>query len=195
MKKFINILIIIVVFGAGYYLITNNENPRSTQNTQKVTYNKSDVGLKFEYPTGPSGYVLDERMPVDLGTGLVRVVILTRSEDALQHAPVGGEFPPVITIAIFENPKKQSSRVWADENTQYSNINLAQGEITETVVGGANAISYFADGLYASENRVVAHGENVYVITGQFIEENSPIHQDFVSILNSITFIPKPGQE
>jgi len=77
----------------------------------------------------------------------------------------------------------------------YSNINLKTSEPAEKVVGGANAITYMADGLYASENAVIAHGGNIYVVTGQFIDANSDIRLDFEPLLNSIRFIPKPSQE
>jgi hypothetical protein len=73
-------------------------------------------------------------------------------------------------------------------------FNLATGEIGEAVVGGANAIRYMADGLYASENIVVAHGDHMYVINGQFMEQNAPIRSDYQALVESIRFIPAPGQ-
>lgn len=197
MKKLLYIIAAIIIAVAGYYLYIywalGNDSAGQATNTY-VTYSKSDVGLEFSYPEGPEGYVVEERMPVDLGTGLIKNIILTRTEDTLNPPPVGGEGAPVINIAVFENTKKQFPRTWADENIQYSNINLAMGEIGEAVVGGANAIRYMADGLYASENIVVAHGDYMYVITGQFMDENSPIRRDYQPLVESIRFIPAPGQ-
>jgi hypothetical protein len=199
MKKIIYILIVVALLIGGYYLYMywalGNDSVGVDQTPQtKSTYSKSDIGLEFDYAEGPDGYVIDERMPVDLGTGLIKNIILTRTDDTLNAPPAGGEGPAVITISVFENTKKQFPRTWADENIQYSNINLIRGEVEETVVGGANAIRYMADGLYASENVVVAHGDNVYVITGQFIDQDSPIHRDYQDLVNSIRFIPAPGQ-
>lgn len=159
-----------------------------------LTYSQSDIGLEFDYPEGPLGYVVDERMPVDLGTGLIKNIILMRTEDTLHEPPVGGEAPPAIVISVFGNTKKQFPRSWADENIQYSNINLVTGEVEEAVVGGANAIRYMTDGLYKSENVVVAHGDHVYIITGQFMDLNSPIHREYQVLVESVRFIPTPGQ-
>ena len=196
MKKiFIAVVVIALAVGGYYYLKINDSKTGESPEGQKAVYSKNDIGLQFEYPAGPAGYVVEERMPVDLGTGLTRVIILTRTEDSTKTPPEGGEGPPVIAISVFENPKKQFARTWADENMQYSNINLAQGDISEAVVGGANAIRYMADGLYASENIVVAHGDSVYVVTGQFIDANSDLRRDFAPLVSSITFIPKSGQE
>lgn len=188
MKKLVSILILLALVGLGYYAL--KEGKGAGPNTEKGTYSRSEVGLEFDYPAGPGGYVVDERMPVDLGTGLLRNIILMQSEDAEQEPPVGGEGPPVIVISVFENAEKQFPRSWAEENIQYSNLNLLQGEVEEDVVGGANAIRYMADGLYASENVVVAHGDNIYVITGQFMDQESDIRRDFGVLVESVRFIP-----
>lgn len=189
MKKILISLVVLVLVVAGYLFLNIDSKKSEAQYTK---YTSPEIGLEFDYPTG---YVLDERMPVDLGTGLIKVIILERSEDKSKEPPVNSEGAPTITISVFENNKKQFVGVWADENIQYSNINLKQGEIKEVVVGGANAIQYKADGLYASNNAVVAHGDSVYVITGQFIDQNSDLQKDFQPILESIKFIPKPGQK
>ncbi len=204
MKKIILILIAIALLVGGYYLymywaLGNDSVPRNdaveevTTNSD-VTNSQSEIGLEFDYPEGPDGYIAEERMPADLGTGLVKNIILTRTEDTLNGVPAGGEYPPAILISIFENSQKQFPRTWADDNTQYSNINLVMGEVQETVIGGANAIRYMADGLYASENIVVAHGDHMYVITGQFIDEDSAIARDYEALVESVRFIPTPGQ-
>ena len=38
-------------------------------------------------------------------------------------------------------------------------------------------------------------GMLMYVITGQFMDQNSEIRRDFAPLVESIRFIPKPGQE
>jgi len=197
MKKVIYILIAAALMVGGYYLYTywvlGNDSVGQVTGTH-ITYSQSDIGLEFDYPEGPDGYVVDERMPVDLGTGLIKNIILMRTEDTLYEPPVGGEGPPVILVSVFENNNKQFPQAWADENVQYSNINLIMGEVEEAVVGGANAIRYMADGLYASENVVVAHGDYMYVITGQFMDQDSPIRRDYQDLVESVRFIPAPGQ-
>jgi hypothetical protein len=193
MKKTAFVLIGAALAVGSYYLymywaLGNDSVEQISEGYQ--TYSQSDTGLAFDYLDGPEGYVVDERMPVDLGTGLVKNIMLTRTEDTLNELPVGGEGPPRIVISVFENAQKQFPRTWAEEHVQYSNINLIMSEVEEVVVGGANAIRYTADGLYASENVVVAHGDYLYVITGQFIDQDSQIRLDYVTLVSSIRFIP-----
>lgn len=199
MKKTTYILVgLIILLVLGYYFIKiNNEKTNENLVNQFTTYSKAEYGLQFEHKVGPAGYVVQEMLPSEPRNNLEGTIILFRTEDYenLENTPVGGEGPPVIAMYVFENVKKQFPRAWADENIQYSNINLNFGDVNEAVVGGANAIRYKADGLYASENIVVAHGEKIYVLTGQYFEENSQIHLDFELLVNSIEFIPEPGQE
>lgn len=158
-------------------------------------YSQPEIGLSFTYKAGAEGYIIDERVPAEQGDNLVRVILLHRTQDVAQDAPVGGEGSPLIAVGVFRNSLNQSASVWALENEQYSTINLKVGEITETVVGGANAIYYLADGLYPSDNIIVAHGGFMYVITGQFMDPNASMRGDFASLVNSIVFIQAPGQE
>lgn len=196
MKKTLIALVILILLGAGAYYLANIDKEETAQNaeSQYATFSKSELGLEFKYKTGKDGYVIDERIPADIGE-LVRVLIVKRVEDAEKTPPVGGEWPPAINISVFQNTKKQFAGVWAEENVQYSNINLKTSDVKEVVVGGANAVQYTADGLYASDNVVVAHGDNIYVINGQFMDAGDDIRSDFQSIVDSIKFIPTPSQE
>lgn len=188
MKKIL-ILIIILIIGVAYF--TDNL-PKTNPNLSR--YSDPNIGLEFVYETGPDGYVVDERMPVDLGE-LVKVIILHRTEDTLKEPPMNGEGSPTITISVLTNDLKESPRTWADKKTDYSNINLKTGDVQETMVGGEGAIRYMSDGLYASENVITSYGDYIYVITGQFIDSESDIRQDFQPILDSIRFIKNSSQE
>ncbi len=190
-KLIIGALVLIALIG-GISLLSNGEkvSDLDNSNTDFVTYSNVELGLAFDYKDGANGYVVQESTPSG-DPDLVRAIVLIPSADAGKPAPMGGEGPATITVQVFKNTKKQWSRTWADEHTQYSNINLKMGEVSEAVVGGANAIRYMADGLYASENFVVAHGEYVYVFTGMFLDENSSLRKDFSPIVNSVRFIPQ----
>ncbi|HEU0085369.1 MAG TPA: PsbP-related protein [Candidatus Paceibacterota bacterium] len=201
MRKILLFLFAVLMLGVGYMALINSqmppvEVPDLRQDPIYTTYSSDELGFLFEYRLAPDGYVLEEREPSDSDAStLQKTLILMQVEDSLQEMPEGGEGPAVISISIFENSKKQFPQTWADENLAHSNVNLVMGEISEAVVGGANAIRYMADGLYASENVVVAHGDNIYVITGQYLDESSTLRQDFAPLLESIAFIPEPGQE
>ncbi|MFA5996449.1 MAG: hypothetical protein WC790_01865 [Candidatus Paceibacterota bacterium] len=194
-KKMLLILVAVLAV-AGYVLLqTDAAEINPGLNTQYSTFSSSELGIEFSYRSGPQGYVLEESAPADAQAGLVKVLTLIRAEDASREMPVGGEGPAIMAVHIFENPQKQWPQMWADTHIPYSNINLKTGDVSETTVGGANAIRYIADGLYASENAVVAHGDSIYVITGQFLDKDSDIRRDFQPLLESIRFISKPGQE
>ncbi len=197
MKKIICPLVGLVLLVGGYYLYTHwalgNDSVAQTPD-EYTTYSQSDIGLEFNYFAGPTGYTINENVTSDLNAGLVKNIILARTQDTISPPPVGSEYPPAIIISVFENTKKQFPRNWADENTQESNIKLIRGDVEEVVVGGANAIQYMTDGLYSSENVVVANDDYIYVITGQYIDQNSPIVRDYEDIIKSIRFIPTPGQ-
>lgn len=153
---------------------------------QVTTYTSPALGLTFAYRPGPSGYVIEEREPAQ-PTDLLGTVVAIQSADVGQ-APEGGEGPPTITMQAFKNATNLAPEAWAEANVQYSNINLKMGEVQTTQVNGAPGIRYMADGLYASENVVVARGETIYIFTGMFMDENSDLRRDFAPLLNSVRF-------
>ena len=190
-------LLILFVIGYGAHTLSQRERtPASVADARETdTFSSAELGLSFTYPIGPEGYVLQEAPINDPANNLVQAFMLTRTEDAIRQPPQGGEGPPVIAIYVFANPQKQRPQAWADNHIQYSNIDLSMGEVREAVIGGANAIRYRADGLYASEVTVVAHGGHMYLITGQFISEDSDIRRDYEPILQSVRFVPAPDQQ
>jgi len=199
--KAIGILVGVLIVAAGVYYVFGRAIPQTvvpmppSEVDTVITYMNQELGIGFDYRTGPKGYVLTERPSSEEGPEPIHTLILMQAADAEAEMPVGGEGPPAITISIFKNAKKQWPQTWANEYIQYSNINLMQNEIQEAVVGGANAIRYMSDGLYASENIVVAHGEHMYVFTGMFIDAESQLRKDFAPLVESVRFVPQPGQQ
>ncbi len=200
MKKLLIIIVVLLAAWGVYYVLKIDKNQTNgvTEDVNMTTYSSQELGFEFDYKTGPNGYVLDERIPADIGEH-VRTLILYTSEDMQRieagQVPVGGEGPAVITVSVFRNTDKQQALNWAESNIQHSNINLATSNTEEVTVGGANAVRYTADGLYASDNVVVTHGENVYVFVGQYIDADSDLKKDFSPLVESARFIPQPGQE
>lgn len=191
------VLLTVAVLAGLYFVLAIDNKVTSLPESQTVqnnpenieVYSNPEIGLTFEYDAGPSGYEVEELRHSDPDSGLIRTITLYKEADR-DNVPANSEGAPVIAISVFDNAQKQFPQMWADAHVAYSNINLLQGEVAESVVGGANAIRYMADGLYASENVVVAHGEFVYVITGQFMDANDAIRSDYVSLLGSVAFIP-----
>ncbi len=183
------IILIVIALSAGYWFWGSGD---LTAPSVYQTFSDANLGLEFKYP---AGYVLQVGAGADGNSEFVQSLVLLTAEDAAAPRPIGGEGPATITIQIFKNTLKQWPAVWAETHPQFSNINLKQGEVKEVVVGGAKAVRYLADGLYASDNVVVAHGEKIYVFSGMFISEDSDLRRDFEPLLNSVTFIRQPSQE
>ncbi len=199
MKKITIAVMAIALFGVGVYSYLKINEKSTDAETQQPwasnlqTYSNSELGLEFRYPTGPNGYVLEEKTPASNKANLLKTITLLRSEDAkrLQANPSeAGEGPAVIAISVFTNGNKQFPLQWARQHTDYSTYTLKIGEDIEGVIGGANALGYAADGLYRSDNFVVAHGNLMYMFTGQFENTNSPIRKDFKTLTESVKFIP-----
>lgn len=196
MKKLIIFIVAVAIVVSAYFVFT----VKKTTTDGLTKYSSTELGVEFSYPSGPKGYVLEEKTPTnDSNKEFVRSLILWRSEDkakiAQKKIPVGGEGPATINVLVFKNSKKQLPTAWAIENALYSSINLRTADPVEDVVGGANAIHYIADGLYPSDNFIVAYGENMYVFTGQYQNPESPLKKDFLPMVVSVRFIPQVGQK
>jgi hypothetical protein len=191
MKKIIIAILISALLVGVYFVFKVNE--KEVSNNTAV-YSSQELGFEFSYKTGPEGYVLEERTPSANPEGLKKAIVLMQTKDKenldTNGAPVGGEGPATITINIFKNLKNRQPSVWVKENIAYSTVNLSRAEPVEVVVGGANGVRYSADGLYASDNVVVAHGGNIYVFNGMYIDVESSLKKDFSPIIDSVKFIP-----
>ena len=156
------------------------------------SYSNDKLGIEFKYRETPDGYVLREDLPnaEEKAAGLVSTLVLERAVDVKAGTPSGGETPPAITIKVVKNDQKEWPGAWAESHSNWSNINLKRSEPAEYTVGGAKAVRYEADGLYASDTIVATHGEFAYVISGAYMDEASAIRHDFLPLVESIKFIP-----
>ena len=166
--------------------------------TVSEQYKDAVSGLTFSYRAGSDAYILLEQDSNDITAEThVKTVTLMRLNEyeEVLASTEPREGPPAIQLHVFENPNQLSPNAWAEEYLAYSNFNLIIGDSEETTVSGAEAITYRADGLYVSENYVVVHGDNAYVLTGQFLDESSDIRQDFAELVSSITFTTSSVQQ
>ncbi len=207
MKQTINIpliLFILITVGGIYFYerspeVTKTEAPTQTPEdiaAPFTVYEKAELGLAFEYQTGSDGYTLYERTGGDGSDAQVASLMLVHENQRpmVEDPTMYSEGPINISIEVFENSLKQFPRAWAEEHTAYSNLSLVLGEISETVIGGANALRYRVDGLYQMDVAVVAHGSKMYVLSASYLDTESPTYRDFDPLLTSLRFIPEPGQ-
>lgn len=152
------------------------------------------LGFAFEFKKGKEGYVLTvpPHGNEEASDFEDAVVLMQKSDyDAMQSGSAM-EGPPSITALVYKNTKKLSARAWADANKSVSNIELKIGEVTDTIVQGAQGVRYEIDGLYRAEMLVVTFGDYVYVLSGSYLDAESAIRNDFSAMLNTfIFFTPK----
>lgn len=154
------------------------------------------LGFEFMYDKGKDGYVFATTDITSADPTFLGGVQLMQYEDfiELEQTTEPREGPPTIAVRVYENTDNRSAALWVDDNPDESNSDLALGVAEEVVVGGANAVRYTVDGLYPTQTYVVAHGGDIYVITGSYLDEDSEIYRDFQSLLASFVFIPIPSQ-
>lgn len=162
------------------------------------TYRNHDIGLAFTYPKGSGGYVLEEdteRFSAHPEYVFGIMLTETRAYEELQESTDAREGPPTIQIRVYTNSENLWATQWVEQYATESNVGLAFNEPEEAVVGGANAVYYLADGLYAMDTYAVAHGDHLFLLTGGHMDQSGQIRTDFRNIINSVTFIPTPSQE
>lgn len=151
----------------------------------------AEANIEFPYRKGPNGYVA-ESLPTSASTDPDFVkgynFILETDKTELENATDPREGPPTIMVRIYENPERVLPSVWAMRHPNESNVELALQEPNETAVGGANAIEYTADGLYATNTYIVTSNSKVYVFTASYIDDSSPMKADIKTIINDVTF-------
>jgi hypothetical protein len=148
-----------------------------------------ETGVSFMYRESPDGYTLSTH-PGERPTH-VKTLVLSPTDDLPLPSAEAQEYPPSITISVYQNTLDESPRSWAEAHPQESNYGLIQGDIKEAVIGGVDSVEYLADGLYRIDTYVVTNGAFVYVIGGAYLDQNSITLSDFVPFLSTITFLPR----
>lgn len=168
--------------------------PRSHTTTSVVveapiaTYHNTALGISFQYPEGEYGYILTEVKTLSDNADLLKsLAFMTgRESDVASGTPL--EVPPTISVNMFKNSKNKDLAVWAEQNKTFSNFGMKTDVPAEFMISGAKAIRYTSDGLYQSDNVIIANGGYIYVITGAYVDELSQTHKDFLGLIGSIEF-------
>ena len=206
---------LVALLGVGYYFLGPQAKDRIVvTNTVEKIVNK-DLEFSFSYESGETALSSIESTPGQFGNSeLLKMYALMESKtlDEFNKAKESGEVvesPPAISVLVFaratSTDKAEDSSVtststatssssitkvrqWAEANSAYTSINLAQGEIQEIKVDGASALHYKADGLYTQDVYVVKYGKRMYVFVGQYLEEGDYMYKSFQALKDSILF-------
>lgn len=148
-------------------------------------------GYEFAYRKSPDGYTSLEDTTSSHGDFVAGVVLYdAREYEQLLASEEAREAPPALRVRVYHNPEKLQASVWMLRHQEEVNYGLKLGEEEEVVVGGARAVRFHTDGLFTTDTYVVAHGQHVYVLMGDYFDAASPIRQDFKNLVASFTFIP-----
>jgi hypothetical protein len=194
----ITIIIVAVVSLVTAFFLFNNYIYQEKQgdgevlpSTYTVSYEDEAVGLRFDYTAGTVGYVLMPTSATEAGNAISAMTIFDTAEyEEFLSSSVDREGPGGISIRVYENVSNQSPFVWILENPLESNSQLVMGEVAETVVGGANAAHFVADGLWPIDTYVVGHGDYMYIFAAMLADNDQKMLDEFARLLVSVAFIP-----
>lgn len=151
-----------------------------------------ELGIEFSYLVAPAGYTQfspDQPMSIDPDFVEGFIYLATADSVAMADSTVPREGPPTMQIRVYRNPDGLSALQWARSHPLETNIELAFGAPQPVMVEHVSAIRYKADGLYASDVYVAAHGDFMYVLTGAYMDQKDAIVKDFAELLSSVVFL------
>ncbi len=190
----------VLIVGAllfGYVIKPRLDN-RMVSVVAPVTIANQELQFSFQYPSGEEGYTLIEPpIPETTASGLRKVYLIMSSPEyiAFQSSSSGAETPPSVSVFVLQRPPaaadETASRLerlqeWASQNPQFSSWLARTGGPEEVEVDGVKAWHYFTDGTYQQEVYLIGYQDNIYVFTGQYIEETDPIRSMFIDVIQSI---------
>ena len=185
MKKyivFIGIGLVLILTGAYMGSQKNNTNTNRETLTGTVTYSNETYGFSFDYKKGNSGYTLTENETEDL------LVILTHQSELHSFSTsTPGEYPPAITVRIYENKPIVPPDRWLQKNAQ--RVLPVPSSEKEVVLPVGKGLSFESDGLYRTQHVLLSKDQHVYLISGEYIDRESQIAKDFFEIINTFRFL------
>ena len=149
-------------------------------------YIASTSSHRFVYP---EGYRLDAatfyRAP-EPGSNLKESFEIWKEADYIpfggryQDDPMGAEWPPHISLKVFENPQGSPLENW---------IEPAESEPQTITVAGRGAIAYTTAGLYDYDIVLLTNPEgHVVKLQVGYLDADEPLRQVFRTVVNSLVF-------
>ncbi len=185
-------LVVVLVAVAWLLTVYEDRMPDSVRNfgSRDITKVDAEAGITFSYP---AGYALQEILPVPQDhRDLVKSFVLMPQEDYdIVSTLEGTEGPPAITILVFNNPEGLSIDAWMKKPDIIQYIPPQAQEPNPIEVDGEFAVLFEADGLYRSDNVIVAHDTRIVLMSGAFMDTESPQRTVFAGMVKSFRFIPK----
>ena len=182
----IAVLVLIVIVGLVWFIADANP-PSSTE--ENSTYTSAAYRISFLYP---DRYFVVEQ---NIGTPQRGRYVIVLVEDTIENRELfsgtatssgGREFPPTISIDIFQNNLDHyAAEDWV-RGTNDSNFKLSpDGLLASTTVDTLEGLRYRWSGLYEGESVVVARPAYLYMFSVSYLAPADQIRSDFQDILNT----------
>lgn len=189
-KKISLVVLLIATCLAGTAIYIMNE----SGNSSATTVDDSEplevrslprYGISFSYP---QTYTLQEvaRQEGEVTTFREGVYLYDSQALADAEAAEATEWPPSISISIYDNPALVASEDWGSGMLQYIQADQVVGELNERTVSGRPAFEYQSDGLYMSDNIVFEHEDFLIVISGEWFEEGDQLRRDMARLVSTL---------
>lgn len=183
-RSWIVILAALVLLGAGaaaFVIQSKTDGNSAPIGAAEREYVNDVYGISFRYP---DTYQLEEAERGGWHRGLY-VITLMRKADL--PPPEGGEGPPAIEIAIYQNNLDQMSLHGWLVGTNFSNYKLSfDGLVSSTTVDGAEAIAYNWSGLYTATTTAFLHKDSLIAASVMFLERGDEIVRTYYALLDSL---------
>ncbi len=190
-KNLIILLIILVVSGGIYVYFRDSITKEPQENEGLYAYSSQNFDLALRYPRP---YFLTERNESSserLKSALILALDTPENRRVMSGEEPGREFPPTITIGIYQNLENYTAEEWV-RGMSFSNFKLSDGKLSTTTVGEELALAYTATGLYENKNIVLARNNLIYMFTVFYFSPTDQIIKDFDSLLKTVKFTPIP---
>ena len=204
--KLIIVLLMVVALGFGFYFFGPQADNRTVAVNVIEKIENKDLNFSFSYESGETALSSMETLMDQSGdSSLLKMYVLMESKsldefNKAKEEGEGREAPPSISVLVFDKASSSESQIatsstsfdkikqWAENNSRFTSINLAQGTVEETKVDGASAIHYKADGLYPQDVYVVKYGKKMYLFVGQYLEEGDYMQTSYKKLIETVVF-------
>lgn len=154
-------------------------------------YRDETLGFHFAHRVDPNPTVV---VPLPLveeeGVQVVESILMLSKEEyeLFTQSTEPREGPPMVSLRVYAGVAA-SLEAWVEMYPQLSLTRLRTGEIEQVEVGGVKALRYIADGLYQNDVLILAHEGNTFVFIGSFANPEDLIRKDFLTLIESLTFL------
>lgn len=214
----IAVLAAIALLVGGYYVVVKPSLDNQSAATEVLELiDRPDLGIKFGYPGGESGYShIEQGGTTSTSTNdiVVTASSTSTSTDALpavlrhmyvlietpayityQSTPTPEAIPPAITVMIFDNSADQTDsdrmtklKNWALRNKDLTRFEQVAGEPEQVEIDGVTSIRYDTIGVLPTTFTITSYKGTIYLFAAQYINETDKNITTYHQILDSVSF-------